>query len=959
MALLAPAASAFPTIDDDEFYVGNYSITGKTLSPGTIELDLTADLSNLASGTFSSITAELVGGLPRRVRASGSLSYSSIDPYETTSTAKGSGFTLTIPRSQLRATLRALSTDALVWDLDGRETTIYQDGVFLMDDDTRDVYVPGGDPEVALFDAWTDLLLDLDVGDFVIFLDGDQDEPLSAPKDPWEVLDIYEDDIGIWMAYENRGDLVPEDLVISGTLTGQVRAGGSGMHQSVFEYNQLDQTCELDELTGDLNCDFQGLYLAEDAIALDSDTFLDGGVNVQGLAAGVGVRMREGVVDDVGVDFTFDYVLAVAMQAAFTGFIPTAETVLFSIHIPVAETSIAGVPLEIGIDTDVILGAEANFSGASALGLAQTGTVGVCFEADIAGDDMGYSATPVFDVEPLLTSPPTLASDAVASAKVWAAIEAQVELNGGLAGGPSARLAAFAQLDVDPAATPWWELSAGGEVEGTLELDLLGFEVAAHTFGLDSEIFDAASSSGAAYAGVTGLASGEEVRWAEDYHYGGTYGDYGTGLVPLDDGSMLFSTWNPAVVAKVDAAGQLQWDSYLYGTQLGGLVGFDGGVLAIGDVGDSLWIGELDLAGNEVQAHQWNIGTYFGIGGVLVLDAGPIPSFLIRGEIYTDSYWHRPWLAYVTYDPSDTVDPLTFHWSRTYDSQSTYGPYPDTFNTLLYDDGDIYVGGVTTAGQPEGTISYNALLMRLDAAGDQVWAKAVRDGGDSIHAVAMGEDGMLLTAGAVSVGVAAIHYSHSFWFGRWFADGSYYNGTTLSEDLWWESYPDTSGYPSYTTAGASIYDTPTALMSLADGGFAAIGYSGLSNPVGWIMSLDSSMNVRWLSTLEGNGHTTPVYLADTGDGLAVLANTTAPAASGYGGWAWDTMLLKFPYDGILAFDPATGMNTRYTKPDMVPPPSDGTLVDLTYLISDTVPVHGASTVTFSPAGLSSWTLDPW
>ena len=971
-ALVAPTAAALPAFNEDELYIGDFTIVSSTPSADGVEIELTADLSNLDGGTFQYLNAQLAGGrasgLPFRVRAEGMLSYEDIDPWGTNPTVKDSGtITLTVPRAQVRNTLRALANDELIWELSGMETTIYQDGVFVMDDETRDVYIPGQEDWTAGFDAWTDLLLDIDVGDIIVFVDGCDDvgleeEYLCAPMTPWEILDIYEDDVSIWVEYELRDDLEFDALIESGTLTGGVQASGSGMHNSVFDHGNKWESCELNPETEEVECSFAGMYLADNDLALGTTTELDGGVNMKGVSTSIGVRMREGSISEVGVDFEFDYDSSLASYTPSPDVVASQEFPLVSVHIPAFATQIGGFPIEIGIDVDFILGIEASFSSGAAVGLAQRGTVGVSFSQDLSEGDAGFVATPFIEVDPFLSSPPTLAADASGSFRAWVAAEAQVVIDGGLIGGPSARLAGFTEFTVTPAASPWWEISAGGEVEGTLELSVLGIEIAAHTFGLTTETDQTASATDAAYSGVTGLASGEEVRWAEDYHYGGTYGDYPVGVEALDDGGLVFATWAPGVVARVDRAGQLQWDTYISSVSLGAVMAFDDGILAFGESGRALWVGELDMDGNEVQQHQYAFAELFDLSGVHVIDDGPTPSFLLRGSIQTSESWFRAWLAYATYDPSATDDPLTIHWSRVYDSQTTYGPYPDEFRALLWDDGDIYVGGVTTAGQPEGSISYNALMAKLDSNGDQVWANATVNGGDSVNALTLTDSGSLLTAGSYPQIVTQVHYFHACWFGTWSSvDGLFINANGLSEDLWWEAYPDTSGYPSYTTPGASIYDVPSAMLPLDDGGYAVLGYSGLGNKVGWVLSLDSGLNVRWMSTIEGlsGGEVVPSYLADTGHGVAVLANTTAPSVEGYGGGARDTMLLSVPYDGVLAFEPATGMNSRYTKPDMVSPPSDGYLEDITYVITDNIPTHEEATVGFTSSVISSWSLDPW
>ncbi len=71
-ALLAPTAAAFPELDEDEIYIGDFTVVSSTTTADGLELELTADLQNLAGGTFGFLNAELAGGrasgLPFRFR---------------------------------------------------------------------------------------------------------------------------------------------------------------------------------------------------------------------------------------------------------------------------------------------------------------------------------------------------------------------------------------------------------------------------------------------------------------------------------------------------------------------------------------------------------------------------------------------------------------------------------------------------------------------------------------------------------------------------------------------------------------------------------------------------------------------------------------------------------------------------------------------------------------------------
>ncbi len=966
---LAPALEAVPA---DELVVDGYSVTGIRNRGGTLSIGIAAEVTNLDAGAFELVNGTLVGGVPAGVEVTwGELWFGDVDPYGTTPSEAGAAFWLRAStRPAKRAMVRALLLDELQWEFDGNERIVWENGVYELDEETLDLAVVQLEDDFGTFCAfedWTDWLADRVPGDIVVFVHTEDDNPLSAPEIPWEVVDVVEAGDEVWVYYLSRPDLEVPDLVVSGFLEAAARTGGNGMHQSVFDHGEKTTVCEV--LDGEEVCRFAGLYLQNNGLAVGNDVVLDGGFNVTGVDGEFFVRFRSGIATEMGATLTLEHETAVALEAVGAEITPEVETSLIAFSIPVVETSIGAVPLDVEIHVEMLLGAQAEFAGAGEVGLNHRGTVGIQMEVDLAGGDI-YSVVPIVEVEPFLSSDPTLEVDAAMHAEAWGAVELSLRLNGGLVGGPSARVEAYTSFDVDPVADPWWTLGAGARVEATLAFEALGIAVASHTYTPMDEVATTVASEEPAHSGTTPLASGETVRWARDYHLGGVYGDLPSDLLALDDGSTLLVGWDPPVLALVSPAGELLWDAAAWGAPLGGAVPFDDGILMVGDYSTTLWIGLVDWNGNPVQDHAWDLGGGLGISGVLQLSGGTTPEFLIYGEYQGGDNNFRAFAARLTYDPSDAVDPLTVHWARSYEGHAPYWyPYLDKFYSAVAVDGDVVLVGSTTTGDGIEFTGYNAAMARLDLDGNVVWANVVgRISAEVLYGVTQGSDGDLVATGAIGQGLLSQPYYHNFWLGSFDPDtGDALGQTTLTEDLYWE-WDDLGQAPIYTTPGCSIYDSGHDLVPLADGGFAVVGKTGLGPTYGWVARLAPDLRVRWLATIEGDGHDVASRVVDTGDGIAVLAKTNSPAVNGLGGSNWDLMLFKLPYDGSLAFDDASGMVVRYTKPDMAMPDpvALGDMVmcgidtlPLSYTIEDLTATAVADSIVLTAAGLTEYDLDLW
>lgn len=930
-ALLALPAHALTPFPDDELLVFDQRVVA-VVDGGTYwEVDVLADLQNLDIGALSNVTATLmVPTSPRWIVLADTLTFGTVGPLGVVSADPLAPVRIRIDKALSGPAAACLASDCLPFGLSGKEDTVYQVGVEPVLPELVTAYLGAGNDgvdEYVEFDGWTAQLLALTPGDILVFEDPHDDTTgcadtlfgtdcpphmLSAPQVPWEVLGVA--DVGydiIRLRYLPRPDLDLTALLVSGYVSGGASVAGTAMKNSA-EHGFPDMRCnewpdgslKVDSTGPD--CEFAGRFVPFNGRSIGATSTAQGGASLKGISAGLGVRVRGSMPRKTGASFTITHDTTALVHAGGAEVAAPFHADLWNHVIPLPAVPIGGVPVDLELVVDLDLDIEATLSGPGSAGLTQRGTFGVEMDYDhVSG---AYVMQPVAEVEPLHSNDPTLVSGAAMDLRTAFTVDVQLRGLLGTLGGPSVTGTAWTELAVDPVASPWWELTAGADLVGTLELDAVGFTVASHTYPLVSTPVASIGAASAPFTEDPGFSAGPTTRWAVDLDHVDVTGDYPADVLDLGGGDLAVVSRSPGVVTALDPLGNKVWQTQAGTATLGGVVPSAAGLIAVGQENNKLFIGLMDNAGVPVQQHAWWAGGGFAVSKVVPLSAGTAPELLMLGTTLVSGRYSA-FAARVTYDTADPVDPLTVTWARTYRTPTGLIPYADSFA-----DGVLTSGGVAVVGQTSEGLTYGASAGLLDlATGDVLWAKKFQTG-ERFRGVEMLPDGWLLAVGKRDGnGVVAPFEYHTFWMVKIDpATGLHGAVAGYAEDLCCSS--------AYTTPGASVYDTAEDVVLLADGTVALTGWTALTNASNlFVLRVDQSLNALWMLTVEGDGEDRGMYLTDSGDGIVVLGQTTSPGQHGLGRTDLDLLVLKLPYEGGIAMSPTSAMTVRYDKPDATPP----------------------------------------
>jgi len=1013
----------FKRFPNHELDVVNHSIINITDEGSHLIFEVLADVVNKNTGRLYAITGDL---LPMSIDGVEYLSdtlyfshgeFEYLEPLGTNSASPNVPLRIRVPKEATSAVAGAILSDCLKYDLRGQEVRVmkFPPRVFEMDRETIDAYYDiRGDEEEGYyveFTEWTDFLSARQPGDIIVFFTQTPEidcfqggkltkcqHPFSPPKPPWEVVEVKEVYAQPRLYYRERTDLNPFDFVESGYFAEEVRVGAldaDGMHQSSWDILPLHarkpddmSKAEIKALVanqlcfeisghpvpknedGDYGCHFAGRYLNFNNLAIGSSTSLQGGLNIRMADIEFGVRFRDGKAVEAGAEITVSHNTTAVVHAEGPEVTEEWEQDILTLVLPVATFS------EL-IDFDLVLtakvGGDANFTGPGSFGLAFQGKYGVNMHVDLTGDNKVFSMTPILETEPQLSSVPTLLSNATMNTRIWTGISSELRTIGSTVKLLSMEGRTWVQLDVDPDATPWWSMSTGADLGGSLldiptplgELsELLDLNYEANLISVTNGTV--AEATIPAYQNNPIFASGETVRWARDIDVAeSVYGDVPGDIVHLGGGDLLVVERSSGSVLYFDNQGNLIWDAVTHtgGWALAGAIPFSDGVLMVGGSRGRLWTYELDWNGKPVGRNyvmNHDSGLLFGLNGVLPFDDNGRIGIIVYG--YRGS---RAFAARLAYDPADNTSPLTLVWAK-------------TFN--FADAGHDFKGGVLVE---DGMVLVNmGIVVKLDMDGNVVWSTEVQGTwGREFKAVAVLPNGDIVAGGGIARPVVDTYRHHSFWIARFDGEtGFLIQERSLSEDLCPGGVMDTGCiFPGYTTPGASIYDVLNDLTVLPDGTIAATGQTSLGTLRNlWVVRFAPEyLRAIWFVTVkakgwdnehyafeEGTGWETGLAVTDAGDGIAVLGQTTRPAYHGFGnaeGSFPDMLLMKLPYDGGLRFRPGTGMQLRYNEPDMVPPwGTVGVLYNLSYTVED-VQVQPAVSETrdYSTGVATVYDIDPW
>ena len=297
-------------------------------------------------------------------------------------------------------------------------------------------------------------------------------------------------------------------------------------------------------------------------------------------------------------------------------------------------------------------------------------------------------------------------------------------------------------VKTDSSGTPVWERNYGGI--GTDE----GYDVRETSDG-GFIIAGATTSYGAGMSDVYLIRTNStgDTLWTRTF--GTALNDKGFGVRPTIDGGYIITGYTTEEVdgaevylVKADSLGNLEWD-YFFG---GGMDDYgysveetsDGGFIVTGSKASfidstNVYLLRTDPAGGMSWEQDYGAeGSDAGKGVIPTADGG----YIITG--YTASG--------ITDDPSDiylikTDDRGDTLWTNTYggdDADEGASIYPTV-------EGGYIITGYTASG---GTDSYQAIMISVDAQGNEIWTKYLGGAGnEGCYSVKQADDGTYVVAG--------------------------------------------------------------------------------------------------------------------------------------------------------------------------------------------------------------------
>jgi hypothetical protein len=218
-------------------------------------------------------------------------------------------------------------------------------------------------------------------------------------------------------------------------------------------------------------------------------------------------------------------------------------------------------------------------------------------------------------------------------------------------------------------------------------------------------------------------------------------------------------------------------------------------------------------------------------------------------------------------------------WAR------TYGQNPDPM-AIAYSVVELADGGFILAGSTYGSVC-DGVLMRTDSAGNQLWMRS--------HG-AMAQD-VFKNAYPVPGGFVAIGWTESY--GAGCGDGWLVRTDTAGRRLWSQTY----GGRSFDALGGA----PTR-----DGGFILDGETfsyGAGGGDAWVVRVDSGGNEEWSRTFGGTGYSFATAAWETEDSGYVIAGACTDSILGQ-----NVLLIKSDRSGCAAINEARGDDGRAARP---------------------------------------------
>jgi len=611
---------------------------------------------------------------------------------------------------------------------------------------------------------------------------------------------------------------------------------------------------------------------------------------------------------------------------------------LWSLCFPLADLSAGPVPIGLNLQMEHLLNVSGSFEAGAVVGFSKS------FEG---GHTVGYDsrlAEPYFRESrhvphPVAFTPPQLTEETGVHAEIATDVVTTLRVGArypicDTGAGFFLDARAYGSLDVLPLQDPWWTLAHGVELGAGIDFQILGFDVAQHTFD-PIEIVGGETRSSTLpplELNARGAAPAEPRREGEDQRW----------AVAIDDVDVSLEASATAIAATSD-----------------------GGALVIGtEPTGRNFMTRLDRFGAWQETFRYALG--FQPRRVLTL---PDDSFLVAGRNDTFLAKHAPdgteiWaFRYALGDANDTFarcqvqdaalvpeaagaygvivvgtigralitenDACAFRvdangnllWARMYlDARRQ-----DLLGVATLANGDFAAVGYTH--WPVGTgIVYTPtpLILRLDGDdGSLLWAKALpTERSDHLNAVAEAPDGTLVAVGG---GLRIIWETGNALVARIDADGGDARHGLLTQDEAWESLLDFESFVD-TQGGDTPYDELFDIAP-APGGFVVTGKTSLADDQApWAAKVNTELSVEWFTTFDGTDADVLDAVVPTPDGF--LASGSSESLDGVGQsasgrWAW---ALKLPFEGMVRLAPETAITSRYLEPGLRGSSSDPAIV---------------------------------
>lgn len=369
--------------------------------------------------------------------------------------------------------------------------------------------------------------------------------------------------------------------------------------------------------------------------------------------------------------------------------------------IPLGTMPVGPLALIFSIESGVDLGANGSLSAAATFNWAQS-TSTLCTGGVIGGVDevtgekienpgsyltSDHTQLPASRTEPFLDVDTQADLDGFVRARVGL----NLSVNGLMAIAIDANADARASLHVNPTATPWWNLSTGVDTSISLTGSVIGFDVAAVSSNPPAS--SAPHLAAASPPDPLGRANGADTHWAKTLTYANLpIADDAVDVVPLPDKGLVMLTTLPGI---------------------------------------SLLLVELDAFGEEVRRRTLG-GVLHTVGHpkrVRLLPDGGLLVFASPVLIRLDAAWNVVWKKNLAAPAGNTL--------RFYDMDVAPGAGADFA---------AYFAAVTDT--IVGTVPTSAVVLKIDASGASVWAKAyVTQGDEGFYTVRVTSDGGCVAGG--------------------------------------------------------------------------------------------------------------------------------------------------------------------------------------------------------------------